>query len=193
MPWTTQLRKLLSQESPSEKEAGKIQSSVIALITGGEGDGQILLMKRTDQVETHKGQICFPGGYRDDGDVDLLQTALRETDEEIGVKSERIEVLGRLSPVATRNEVQILPWVGLLKNPGEFSLSHREVERLLFLPVAQLVDQELKLTTLNLTGVTVRTPGIVVDGELVWGATAKMLVELRQHLVKVYRKPRAMK
>jgi 8-oxo-dGTP pyrophosphatase MutT (NUDIX family) len=142
-------------------------------------------MKRSQLVETHKGQVSFPGGHRETSDLDLLHTALRETEEEIGVKREHIQVLGRLTPVKTRGEVLIYPWVGRMNLPYTFSLSVAEVDRLLFLPLNQLLTEGLKAMDVDVGPFKVKSIGLFAEGELVWGATAKMLEELRQVLLKL--------
>ena len=187
MSWDEDLRQHLRVELEPDAQP-EAQSSVLALIGQEKQSGkeQILLMKRTMTVETHKGQLCFPGGYREKHDKDLLATALRETEEEIGVAPGDITVLGRLKPVYTRNEVLITPWVGRLDFPYPFKLNDAEVERLIFLPVDRLVGEGLKPVTANVGVVRVSSIGMTIDGDLLWGATARMLEELRQYLLKFW-------
>ena len=188
MSWEEDLKQHLGAFSWPEVPAdlAGITSVLAPLVWNEEAKrGEILLMKRSELVESHKGQISFPGGYREMSDLDLLHTALREVEEEIGVKREAIEILGRLAPVRTRGDVLIYPWVGRLRVPYPFVLNPAEVDRLLFLPAAQLVAEGLSPVEVPMGAVKVKSIGLMVQGELVWGATARMLQELREHLMAV--------
>ncbi len=166
-------------------DPGGVESSVMVLLTIAPDSGreEILLTKRTNHVETHKGQISFPGGLRDRTDADLLQTALRESYEEIGAPREKVEVLGALPKVMTRGNVYIFPWVGVLREREGFVVNDKEVERILFLPVETLLIEGLKNVEISIEGMHLRSIGISVDSELVWGATARILQDLRDYLV----------
>ena len=172
-------RLVLPKEIPVGKKG---QSSVLILLgRNREGDrDEILLTKRTDSVETHKGDVSFPGGYWETHDSNLLQTALREASEEIGTKVEHIEVIGALEPVHTRGDILIQPFVARLDFPYPFTLSESEVAKLLFLPLDRLLQEGLSKVEINVgCGHFIQGPGIYVDGELVWGATARMLEMLK--------------
>ena len=145
----------------------------------------LLLTKRTHKVETHKGQISFPGGYRESQDKSLLETALRETHEEIGVLAKDVEIAGVLSPVATRGGILISPWVANIPLPYSFLINHDEVEKLIFLPLSQLMQEGLKRGKVEIQGLQIDTPTIDVDGERIWGATAKIIEELRNKLLSL--------
>ncbi len=170
---------------PIASAGGASRCSVLALIgRESEKPHSLLLMKRTMEVDSHRGQICFPGGYREEGDESLSYTALRETFEEIGVAKENVEVVGALQPVLTRGSVSILPFIGFIDFPIEFTLSRSEVERLFFLPLGELVKNPLRnIEVMTESGVKFKGPTLIWEGETVWGATARMLVELREHLV----------
>ncbi len=143
------------------------------------GRDEILLTKRTMLVETHKGQISFPGGMREGHDLTLLDTALRESAEEIGTLASDIEVLGPLPPVLTRGDVVIYPWVGRLGFPYSFKINQHEVEKVLYLPLVRLIEEGLAPVEVEIGPMKVKSIGITVDKELVWGATAKILDQLR--------------
>ena len=184
MSWAENLRKELASPEAFAPDPGiqtTIHSSVIAAI-GWEPEterNQIVLMKRTMTVGFHKGQISFPGGIREKTDGTLLETALREAEEEIGLKRSDVEILGGLDPVTTRADVIIYPWVGRLILPYEFQLSPAEVDRLLFLPLGKLLSEGLKEVDVPVGGFKVKSIAIEADGELIWGATARILEQLR--------------
>jgi 8-oxo-dGTP pyrophosphatase MutT (NUDIX family) len=147
---------------------------------------EILLTKRTDKVETHKGQISFPGGLFEKGDGSLLKTALRETYEEVGIAESAIQVIGKLEPVQTLKDVVIYPWVAKVDFPKEFKFSQDEVERPVFLPLEELIFEGLKPVVVPVSehGLTfkVSSVGIVAENELIWGASAKILEQLHSIL-----------
>jgi 8-oxo-dGTP pyrophosphatase MutT (NUDIX family) len=181
-----QLKSILSPPSLDQIPRGdaNISSVVVLLGWNRETEGvEIVLTKRTQLVETHKGQVSFPGGYWESHDKHVLETALRETDEEIGAKSSDIEVIGALEPVITRGEVLIYPWVGVLQLPYPFSPNPGEVERLMFLPLIELISEGLQPVEVEMGALKVKSTGITVGGELVWGATARMLEQLRALLL----------
>lgn len=187
MLWKERLQsKLIPSSSPDPNDETDGVSCVLVAIGphAQTGRDEILLMKRTMQVETHKGQVSFPGGFREPHDENLLSTALRETKEEIGVEPHSVDVLGRLSPVRTRGNILIYPWVAVTQFPHPFVLSLEEVDRLLFLPVERLLSEGLKKYSVQTEGVQLQSLGIEVEGELVWGATARMLQELRELLLE---------
>jgi 8-oxo-dGTP pyrophosphatase MutT (NUDIX family) len=144
---------------------------------------QVLFIQRTLLVKDHRGQIAFPGGVRDPEDAHLLATALRETEEEIGLAPEAVEVLGTLPPVATITGYHITPFVGLIPYPYDFHPSPREVKRLLPLPLAEFYAPERwRSGPYVFQGRTTRVCYWQNGQEVVWGATARILLHLLAHL-----------
>lgn len=139
----------------------------------------VLLTQRTQLVKDHRGQISFPGGVKDEEDPDLLATALRETEEEIGLEPKVVEVLGSLHPVATITGYAITAFVGLIPHPYEFRTNHREVERLLVLPVAGFFPPERWSSgPYVFQGRMTRVCYWRANQEVIWGATARILLHL---------------
>jgi len=148
------------------------------------GETEILLTKRTERVETHKGQISFPGGFYEAEDQgDLWRTALREAHEEVGINEIDVKFLGVLKPVHTMGLVSIFPHVGEMSFPYVFKSNPEEVDKLLFLPVKKLLSEGLQTVQVEMGDHKIESPGIYVDRELVWGATARILEQLRYHLI----------
>jgi 8-oxo-dGTP pyrophosphatase MutT (NUDIX family) len=144
---------------------------------------QVLFTQRTLLVKDHRGQIAFPGGVRDPEDLHLLATALRETQEEIGLAPEAVEVLGTLPPVATITGYHITPFVGLIPYPYDFHPSPREVKRLLALPLEEFYAPERwRSGPYVFQGRTTRVCYWHNGQEVVWGATARILLDLLAHL-----------
>jgi 8-oxo-dGTP pyrophosphatase MutT (NUDIX family) len=140
------------------------------------GETHILLTKRTDKVKHHKGQICFPGGAFHSEDQDLLATALRETEEEIGLEIEAIEVLGKLDQMATVSNFWVSPYVGIIPYPYPFKLNSFEVERLIELPLDYLLMKaQLKEAPFTYQGQSLVNLYLDYQGDIIWGATARIL------------------
>jgi 8-oxo-dGTP pyrophosphatase MutT (NUDIX family) len=136
----------------------------------------ILLTKRTDRLEHHKGQISFPGGAFNYEDLDCLTTALRETEEEIGLEMDQVEILGELDHVVTVTSFRVCPYVGIIPYPYPFKLSPFEVERLIELPLDYLLKEaELKEGPFTYLGQSFYNLHINYQGDIIWGATARIL------------------
>lgn len=109
------------------------------------GEHCVVLTKRTQHVEHHKGQICFPGGAYDVEDGDLSITALRETYEEIGVHPGHIEIVGSLDDQVTiTSKFCITPFIGIIPYPYEFNFNRWEVEEVIEAPISVLLNPEIQ-------------------------------------------------
>ena len=157
----------------------KCAAVLIPLVLDG-GGWHILYTRRTYRVESHKGQVSFPGGACDEQETTAEETALREAREEIGIDPSKIRVLGRLSSMITITTFQVTPVVGVIPWPTVFRLNENEVERIFTVPIDWLADAGNRWE-FNFPG---RHRSVIVyhpfDGELVWGATARMTVDFLQ-------------
>jgi len=141
------------------------------------GRYHLLFTKRTETVEYHKSQICFPGGAQNKGDADPKQTALRETYEEIGVLPEDVEILGMLDKMGTvTSNFLITPFVGIIPYPYKFKINKDEIEELIETPLSALANKKnYREDTYVIDGVA-RTGSIFeYEGKTIWGATARIL------------------
>ena len=180
MPLTLDyLRSRLSLGNPQmAAPEGLLPAAVLAPVFEVGGEVSLLFTQRTMSLRDHQGQISFPGGVRDPEDPDLLTTALRETEEEIGLKPEGVEILGTLNPVATVTGYWINPFVALTPYPYDFRLNHREVKHLLVFPVAAFCAPERWSTgPYQYKEQTVQVCCWKYDGTVIWGATARMLLD----------------
>ena len=157
-------------------------AGVLVPLFVAEEQFQVLFIQRTLLVKDHRGQIAFPGGVRDPEDAHLLATALRETKEEIGLAREAVEVLGTLPPVATITGYHITPFVGLIPHPYDFRPSPREVKRLLPLSLEEFYAPGRCFRPVCLPGPHHRVCYWHNSQEVVWGATARILLNLLAHL-----------
>jgi len=152
-------------------------AAVLVPLVWQDGEWHLLYTRRTDTVESHKGQVSFPGGACDEGETTPEQTALREADEEIGLKPNDVTVLGRLSDMITVSYFQVTPVVGVVKWPTVFQVGEAEVARVFTIPLGWLANPSNRWQFErpdSRRGLIAYHP---YDGELLWGATARMTVD----------------
>lgn len=153
---------------------------LIPIYTDGRGD-VVIFTERSVDLRKHPGEISFPGGRRDPGE-ELVTTALREAEEEIGLPRHLVEIVDELPSFGTFvSGFRITPYVGRIPAALSWTIHEREVARVLELPVAALRAGHRRERLLR-KGVPIRTDAYTVDGELVWGATARILTELLDRL-----------
>jgi len=151
---------------------------VLLLLYPRDGTLHIALTRRADTLLNHKGQISFPGGARE-GDEPLLQTALRETQEELGVDPATLEVLGELTPLYIgASNYLITPFVARAPARPEFRPDPTEVAEVLEVSLAVLMDAAtLEEEVWDLRGTVAQVPFFRIGPHKIWGATAMILAE----------------
>jgi 8-oxo-dGTP pyrophosphatase MutT (NUDIX family) len=154
-------------------------AAVLVVLYPRAGAWHVPLMLRPAHMVDHGGQVSLPGGTIEPGETSR-QAALREYREELGVDSDSLEVLGQLSPLYLfASNYAITPWVAAARKPPEWSPSQREVERLLEVPLAHLLDPaNTGHVERRQRGLGFRAPCFVWDSERIWGATSMVLAEL---------------
>lgn len=144
-------------------------------------DLDVLLQRRAPTLSSHPGQVSFPGGGREIGDRDFVDTALREAAEETGLDPTGVEILATLPelPLAASNHL-VTPVLGWWTRPSKVAaVDHAETVEVFRVPVAQLLDPATRYTsTISRGGVTFAGPAFDVDGTIVWGFTAMVLDRL---------------
>jgi 8-oxo-dGTP pyrophosphatase MutT (NUDIX family) len=179
--------RLLDCDAAAEVDVlgGKDAAVLVPLFVGDDGRCHAVFTKRRDDLEQHAGEISFPGGRHDEDDPDLLTTALRESEEEIGLPAGDVEMLGALPPIGTFvTSYRVHPFVGLVPAGLAWTLQPTEVEVVLEFSLPALVaGHEMK--RLLRKGVPIKTPTYTVDGELIWGATARIVFLLLERLAPV--------
>jgi hypothetical protein len=148
----------------------------------------MLLILRKTYPGVHSNQIGFPGGQQEDADTGLLETALRETEEEVGVPREEITVIRALSQLyIPPSNFEVRPYIGLYDKRRPFVPQQSEIEALVEVPLYELMDDRLLITQRLRTSYADETevPAFQLSGHVVWGATAMMLSEIKELLKRV--------
>jgi 8-oxo-dGTP pyrophosphatase MutT (NUDIX family) len=160
------------------QQPGYRHAGVLLPLLVEEGLCKVLLTRRTDRVEHHKGQISFPGGAVDKEDATIEETVLRETYEEIGLSREHIEILGRIDDVLTMASNYVVhPFVGCITHLNDLVINRAEVERVVKAPLSLFhrANSEDKRYSVEYEGVIYETPAYKYGEHTIWGATARMM------------------
>lgn len=162
--------------SLGKMEGFKVSAVLIPLYLKNE-EPFFLLTLRTSTVRDHKSQISFPGGTVSDKDFTLLHTALRETQEEVGIPSEEIRIVGELDEIFTVTYYRIKPFVGVIPVLQSIKPNPKEIEKVLFLPVSEFLKKENMRKEVKWEFLGKPYPVYYFDilGNNVWGATARII------------------
>lgn len=167
--------------TPSEEQRNQMKhSAVLVLLQEGMQGIEVLLTQRKMNLKHHPGQISFPGGRRDAADRNTVETALRETSEEIGIDASNVEIIGQLSPIYVAvSNYWVEPIVGYLRHHQTPKINPEEVETVFAQSFDRFVTKNFQKTALVETNSgPLEVPCYEVDGYRIWGATAMILAEL---------------
>ena len=177
-----------AQAHPFRESAGKRpearpllrRAAVLVPLFEKAGAPHVMLTRRTEEMSSHRGQISFPGGRQDPEDPSLLHTALREMQEEIGLEPRDVRILGELDDLLTVTDYIVSPYVGIIPHPYPFRVSEREIAEMIEAPLeAFLKPEKLRVSALQEhEGKPYRTYFFHMGPHIVWGATAKILIQL---------------
>ncbi len=156
------------------------ESAVIIPFVELNGAWHLIFEKKVNDNSKHAGQVAFPGGSKDEQDKNFLETAIRETCEEIGVCENDLEILGEVEPTVTlTTNFVIYPFAAIVKKPPPYKINRSEVEKLIFVPLQYLIDKHpFPSQKYIYKGKERITMVIEYDGEIIWGATARILNNL---------------
>jgi 8-oxo-dGTP pyrophosphatase MutT (NUDIX family) len=144
----------------------------------------VLFTRRSAKLKHHAGQVSFPGGRMEGRDADVVDTALRETYEELGIRPQQVEVVGFLSPIPTLTGYAVTPVVGLLANETRLTVDRTEVESVFEVPLGYLLDPaSQRQGSGNLDRVAYPIE-FHFDGHRIWGVTASIMIALREALLQ---------
>lgn len=163
------------------------KAAVLVLLVCINGEWNVLFTKRSDNLRNHKGQVSFPGGAMDDCDQNIIETALREAREEIGILYQNITIIGQMPEFLTISDFAVTPIVAVSEWPIKLSISKEEVSKVFTIPINWLQQPgiyEEKIYT-HPSG----AHGTVIffdlyEGELLWGISAKITLELVKEILE---------
>jgi 8-oxo-dGTP pyrophosphatase MutT (NUDIX family) len=179
------LKEILTERQKSESikkqdinyDTSRKSSAVIVPVFNKNGEYHMLFTKRTERMRQHRGQISFPGGTREPRDKTLLDTALRECREEIGLDPGDVELLGEFEHFPTlETHFVIKPYIASIPWPYRFEIAPIEVDYIIEAPISALMDKNsLRRESEMLDGSPISTYFYNFDGQIIWGATARIL------------------
>jgi 8-oxo-dGTP pyrophosphatase MutT (NUDIX family) len=168
----------------SGERGALMPASVLVPIVARSETLTVLFTRRTAHLRAHSGQISFPGGRVEPQDVGPIETALRETQEEIGLARERIELIGMLPEYHTRTGYRITPVIGVVAPPFVLEADPQEVDAVFEVPLSFLLDpRNHQRHTRAFEGRMISYFAMPYGEHYIWGATAAMLVNLYRQLV----------
>ena len=163
-------------------------AAVLALFYPNQNNEvSLLLTKRANYIGTHSGQISFPGGKFEKSDLNLKETALRETFEEVGIFQEKIDIVREITEVyIPPSNFSVTPFIGILNDIPVFKLNS-EVAKIIEIPFPDLLDDTM-LASISITNSYMKetsVPCFNFDGSVIWGATAMILSEIKELLKNI--------
>ncbi|HEY6782141.1 MAG TPA: CoA pyrophosphatase [Candidatus Dormibacteraeota bacterium] len=163
--------------------AGLRPASVLLLCDPSTPGVPLLFVLRSDELRHHPGQIAFPGGGAEPSDADVVETALREAGEELGIQRDSVEVLGLLSPFSTVVSGRWLtPVVGMQRGPIEFRTDDFEIAEWFRIDIADLMVASHSVREIERNGMRGRVHYYEASGRVIWGVTGAILHELLERL-----------
>jgi 8-oxo-dGTP pyrophosphatase MutT (NUDIX family) len=166
-----------------DQKSNFLEASVLIPVLTFKEDLEILLTKRSVNLRVHPGQIAFPGGKKEQCDNNPMETALREAEEEIGLKTSHVEVISSLPTHKTATGFTIKPYIGLVKEPFKKTLQRGEVDEVFTVPFDHILDEKnFTIQRRKWNGAERRYYIVPFGPYYIWGATARILMNLSQAL-----------
>lgn len=177
-----QLRQRLPDYKRTELPLALPEAAVLMPLID-DPEPRLILTVRSSTMPTHAGEVAFPGGKRDPGDKSLLMTALRESQEEVGLDPGYVEVLAQLSPLASRYGMKVTPFVGIVRPEAPLVAEPGEIETIFQVPLRFFLDEVPELSSpIDFFGRRFRIPSYYYEDKRIWGLTAFMILDLINHV-----------
>ncbi len=160
-------------------------AAVLMPIFERAGDLHVVFIRRSDRVESHRGQVAFPGGRVDPTDPNLLHTALREAQEEVGIEPATVDVLGGFEGAVARvSEIHVTPFVGVIPHSEGLRPDPKEVADVFDVPLSALADPRYRKTYRfdRGGGVITQHPAIIYANQIIWGLTLRFTEEMLRRM-----------
>jgi 8-oxo-dGTP pyrophosphatase MutT (NUDIX family) len=152
------------------------KAAVLLAITAEE-EPELIYTLRSNKVSSHKGEVAFPGGREEEGDLSLADTALREAEEEIGLDRNLVEILGSLDTTVSRYGISVTPYVGIIPPNPNLNESSSEIESYFRVPISYLAnDIRHRNDKVTESGETFYMPAYKYNEYIIWGLTAMITV-----------------
>ncbi len=183
-----QLEQHLAKYSPSSTPAVSSQHAAVLILITQTDDPELLFTRRALHLRNHPGEVCFPGGKWEEGDVDLLATALRETHEEIGLPPQAVRVIGQLKEMRTKLGTPVVPYVGTFDAEYPLVAALDELDIIFRVPLADfLAGIQIREDRFERNGVIFIAPVYHYDGHEIWGFTAAVTAQLLRIIEPLWR------
>jgi 8-oxo-dGTP pyrophosphatase MutT (NUDIX family) len=169
---------VLQSHSPKNLSGDHYKLAAVLMPIQEREDGDhLVLTKRAEHLNHHRGQVAFPGGRVDPGDCGELAAALRESHEEIGIDPAHVRVLGRLDQVTAAYDFVVTPFVGVIPPFYEFCLNPAETDAVFSVPIASLLEPKCVVIADHLSSHGEPVYHFYCNGWDIWGATARIIVQ----------------
>ncbi len=169
--WLDQLS--LKQSDPKSD----LPKAAVLIALTDEENPEVIYTLRSNKVSSHQGEVSFPGGMQEESDSSLIMTALRESEEEIGLPQNCVKILGSLDTMVSRFNVSVTPFVGVIPGDVELNTSSEEIEACFKVPLSFLLkDKRYRNDEVNRNGETFYMPAYKYSSYVIWGLTAMITV-----------------
>lgn len=172
------MREKLKAYRPRQLAFKYPEAGVLVPVTDSPDNPEIILTQRAAHMKTHRGQVAFPGGRREEQDPDLVATALRESHEEIGLHPRHVDIVSPLSQVISRYGILVTPYVGVVSGREELIANPEEIDSIFRVPVRYLLeDRRLRTDQLAFRNMQLHVPCWEWQGYHIWGMSAIIMVD----------------
>lgn len=177
-------QRLAGRNKNKAGKTGTIPAAVMIILMNRDNEPSIFLTKRTDMVRTHKGQVSLPGGAWEEGDKDLLDTALRETYEETGIKPDDIDVIGEFDEFISISDFHVSSFVGSIVYPYEYNINKAEIREYIEVPLSLFYNKEYsRIEYYKYNNENIANYYYDYMNFSIWGLTARILTLFVNHIL----------
>jgi 8-oxo-dGTP pyrophosphatase MutT (NUDIX family) len=177
--------RLRNREKIKVEKNGAVPAAVLMLLLNKNNEAHVFLTKRTNKVKNHKGQVSFPGGAREKDDKSFLDTALRETYEETGIKPSDVEIIGEFDEMISVSDFHVHTFIGSIKYPYKYKISTDEIEKCFEAPLSIFFNKEYyKVEDYYFEGGDRKVYYYLYNGFEIWGMTASILTRFSSAILR---------